>query len=177
MVGLILILVSLFTLISSETVMTPANYCTKHGGIVVNMTVQFDTYSGFVEGNSKKFCRILQQGNLGYIGLDTFGSTIPSLASTYAKYIVVDPTRFISGPFQTNNLNLCQSLGGGVVNFFLTDGGFTDEYGQVDICIFGDDSSVAGWTLLYMGLGERKDIKKAILATPLAIPIPIIPYV
>ena len=172
---ILFLLFSSIKVISSDTPLH--NYCIQHKGVVVNTTAEYDTYSGFVDGYSKQFCRIEQKGNLGYIGLDTLGSKKPSLAATYAKTIVLDPTKLIKGPFETNSLNLCYALGGSCIVYFLADGGFTDEYGQIDICMFGDGSTVAGWTLAYMGYKERKDIKNAIIAAPLSIPIPNIPYV
>ena len=152
-------------------------YCTQNGGIVINMIAYFDTKLGMVKGLQKKFCRILFSGNLGYIGLETLGSDSPSLAGTYSKSLVIDPSKIIKGPFSNSNLNLCYSLGGGNIVYYLKDGGFTDEYGQIDICIFGDGSSVAAWTLFYMGIGKRLDIKNAIVGSPLNIALPNIPYV
>jgi hypothetical protein len=153
-------------------------YCKQNGGQVIEMTAQFDTYVGYVNGNKRKFCRVLNSdGNLGYIGLDTFGANLPSLGATYSKSIVLDPSKIISGPFPVNNLNLCYALGGSNLSYYLIDSGFSDEYGQADICIFGDGSSVAAWTLLYMGIGYRLDIKNNIVANSLSIPLPNIPYV
>ena len=153
------------------------DHCKLNGGQIIEMTAQFDTSAGFINGNKRQFCRIQNQaGNLGYIGLDTFAAKEPSLAATYAKSIVVEQSKVISGPFGTNNLNLCYALGGGNIIYFLMDGGFTDNYDQVDICVFGDESTVAGWTLFYMGIGDRTDIKTNIVAEPLLIPLPAISY-
>ena len=153
-------------------------YCKQNGGEVVEMTAQFDTYVGYINGNKRKFCRVLNSdGNLGYIGLDTFAANLPSLAATFSKSIVLDPSKLIGGPFPVNNLNLCYALGGSNLSYYLIDSGFSDEYGQADICIFGDDSSVAAWTLMYMGIGYRLDIKNNIVANSLSIPLPNIPYV
>jgi len=151
---------------------TPEEYCTSKGGEVVLMTAVFDTHDGFVNGNQKNFCRVDQAGNLGYIDLNTFASKTPSLGATYAKSVKLDSTKTIKGPFDTPNDNLCYALGGGNIGYFLEDGGFSDQYGQTDICIFGDDSAVAGWTLLFMINGERDDILKNIVADPLAIDMP-----
>jgi hypothetical protein len=177
-VPVVVLLIIFFGSIICDDQALDEHYCKEHGGQVILMTASFDTGSGMVNGNKKKFCRIQDVNyNLGYIGLDTFGSKVASLAATYAKSITLSNDKEIKGPFETINLNLCYVLGGGNIVYFLTDGGYTDEYGQADICIFGDNSAVAAWTLYFMTLGARVDIKNAIVAKPLKINMPTIPFV
>lgn len=173
--SLILLLICI-SVVLSQTDKELEAYCTYSGGKVINMTAAFDTNGGYVAGNSKKFCRIESKDhNLGYIGLDTLGSRTPSLAATYAKTMTISQDKYVTGQFSTENLNLCYALGGANIVYFLTDGGFADEFGLCDICIFGDNSAVAAWTLLYMMMGLRTDIKTNIVADNLQIPLPTIP--
>jgi len=146
-------------------------YCLEKGGIISTKIAGFDTHIGYVAGLTMKFCQIDLNGNLAMIGLETFASTKPSLVSTYAKALVIDPEGRIKGPFSQPATNLCFSLGGSTINFFV-NGGFRDELGYAGICFFGDGSHISGWTLLYAAYGSRPDIKNGIQGEVLNINIP-----
>jgi len=154
----------LFVFISATSELTFQNndnyhdYCVKSGGVILNNTMGFGTRGGYVDGFSYDFCEIVKDGNLGMIGLETIGSTLPSLAATYIKNINIDRTKPILGPYYQPAVNLCYSLGGSCLNYY-HDGGFYDERGFSGICYFGDGSNIATWTLYYIGIGMRDDIK------------------
>jgi len=146
-------------------------YCIEKGGVISKKTAGYDTRIGYVDGNVLNFCQIEYQGNIGMIGLETLGSTKPSLVSTYIKSLIIDPTKKIKGPFVQAAMNLCYALGGASINFNM-NGGWYDELGYVGICFFGDGSHIADWTLLYAGLGFRVDVRDATKGEVLNINIP-----
>ena len=147
-------------------------YCIEKGGSVTSKVALYDTKSGPVEGYTMKFCQIpFFNFNQAIIGLETFASEKPSLVSTYAKNLVILPNQRVKGPFAHNGANLCYSLGGSSINFYV-NGGFFDSLGFWDICMFGDGSHISGWTLLYAALGTRSDIKDGIKGEVLNINIP-----
>ena len=148
-------------------------YCKENGGVVLTNVMKFDTKSGEVDGYIAEFCEIESNFNLGMIGLETLASTLPSLAATYIKLLTIDTKKPIIGPYSQPAVNLCQALGGSCINFH-HDGGFYDDRGFSGLCYFGDGSHVATWTLYYIGIGGRDDIKNLIRAEPLAINIPVI---
>jgi hypothetical protein len=148
------------------------NYCITRGGKVVSMVFQIGTSNGTEEGRIQRFCHLLSSGgNLGIVGLDTFGSTTKTIAATYSKKLVLNPNIPIQGSSQQFAVNLCRNLGGSTSNFFY-NGGFADQLGQAGICFFGDGSAIASWTLFYIGIGSRNDIKNKIRSTPFNIPVP-----
>jgi len=146
-------------------------YCIASGGTIITNVMMFSTRSGYVEGFVSDFCEIEQSLNLGMIGLETLASDKPSLAATYIKLLQIDTSKPIRGPFYQAATNLCFALGGSTVGFYL-DGGFFDERGYSNVCYFGDGSHIATWTLYYIGIGKRTDVKAAVKAEPLNINIP-----
>lgn len=166
---------TLFILILYTSCRDLEDYCTNNGGKVVQMKARFDTHTGSVNGYTMDFCRINKDSNLAYVELRTLGSNIPSLAATYVKRIRLDPDKKIFGPFNNLVLNLCYSLGGANIVYYILDGGFSDpDYGDSGVCVFGDGSAISDWTLFYIGNGLRSDIKEIIKAEPLKIDLPTI---
>ncbi len=147
-------------------------YCQSTGGTVIRMVAQFDTHSGFVNGVTKEFCKYKNHGNLAFVGLDTL-STAPTLAATYTMKLVIDKTKPLPvRPYANPAMNVCSDLHGTEVAFSVLDGGFADKTGQADICVFGDGSSISGWTMVYAADGSRQDIKQFIRSSALDIDIP-----
>ena len=150
-------------------------YCQQAGGVVEVMTAEFNTASGYVEGQSKRFCNFLVNDGFLVIGLETFASKKPSIAATLIKKLnyIADDSLLWRGNYSNPSHNVCKNLGGSGIGF-VASGGFTDRIGESDICVFGDGSMVSGWSLIYMA-NHRKgydDIKNKIQAQPLPIDIP-----
>jgi hypothetical protein len=146
-------------------------YCIESSGVILNNIVNLSTRTGYVEGYSVDFCEIVYENNLGMIGLETLASDKPSIAATYTKILAIDTSRVIRGNNVQPATNLCTALGGSTINQHF-DGGFYDERGYSGVCFFGDGSHIATWTLYYVGIGGRNDIKEKIRADPLSITIP-----
>ena len=177
LVGLVLIVLNSFIFARivklKETIPNDdyKKYCTDNGGVIINNIVSFGTFFGYVDGYDVDFCEIVQSGNLGMIGIETLASTKPSLAATYIKNLTIDSEKRIKGPFSQPATNLCYALGGACINYHV-DGGFYDDRGFSGVCFFGDGSHIATWTLYYIGVNSRNDIKNLVRAEPLAINIP-----
>ncbi len=153
-------------------------YCEKHGGKIIKMEAKFSTYSGEVTGITKEFCRIDDNGSLAYIGLETL-SKAPTIAATYVKSLKLDSTKMLpTTPYGNPSLNVCQELYGSEMIYAALPGttGFSDEYGASDICMFGDGSSIAAWSLIYAAEGKGNKIKNMIRSEPMNIKIPTITY-
>lgn len=162
---------------TSGTAVDPnETYCVASGGTVVSMTAEFDTYDGQVNGITKKFCQKISGNpewkNVAYVGLETL-STQPTIAATYIKKLVLTESSIIpTSPYANPSLNVCEALHGSEIGFSVLGGGFTDNLGQSDICIFGDGSSISAWTLIYAGYDVRNDVESMIRSIPLNIDIP-----
>ena len=148
------------------------DYCASSGGTVVTLVPQFETQSGMTRGVPKQFCQYSTDGNIEFLGLDTLASNAPSLASTFAKSLVIDTTKPLpTKPYSNPSLNVCSRLKGTSISFNV-NGGFADASGQTDICVFGDGSAISAWTLIYLADGALPDLKALIKAEPMAIIIP-----
>ncbi len=115
------------------------------------MPSQFDTHSGHVYGNQKIFCTFqIDQGFIA-IGLASFASKTPNIAATLIKKLPPIPpdSPLFNGSYSNPALNFCKNLGGSNIAFF-ANGGFANELGETDICVFGDGSMVSGWSLIYI---------------------------
>jgi hypothetical protein len=155
-----------------ETLQATKDYCIATGGDVVKLTAQFDTHDGLVNGVTKEFCRYDNHENSAVVGLETLSKT-STIAATYTKKLKLDKTRLLpTKPYANPSLNVCQLLHGSEIAFAAMDGGFSDDKGQLDICVFGDGSSISAWTMIYAAQGSRKDISRFIRSKPLAIDIP-----
>ncbi|MDQ5921323.1 MAG: hypothetical protein QG673_1381 [Pseudomonadota bacterium] len=163
--------------VESDNLASLAKYCeTPRGGLpagkVVNMVAKFSASNGTVEGITKQFCQYEFKGNLAVVGLETL-STKPTLAATYALLEKADPDKpFPERPYSNPSLNACRTLHGSEIVFAVPSGGYTDDIGEADICMFGDGSSISAWTILYMSTGSRQDMRKHIRSKPMNIDIP-----
>jgi len=147
-------------------------YCLQAGGQVEKMPAIFDTDMGEVKGNSKTFCTFAVDDGFLAIGLETFASSKPSIAATYGKMLneVGEASLLWQGDYSNPSHNVCKNIGGSTIGFVL-DGGFSNSFGETDICVFGDGSMISAWTLIYMA-NHRSGydaIKNKIKALPLPV--------
>lgn len=150
------------------------NYCEATGGKIVTLQAQFDTHSGYINGLSKEFCQYISKKNIAVVGLETLSKT-SNIAATLTQNLKIDDNKPLpTKPYNNPSLNVCQLLHGTQIAYLVVDGGFADNNGQYDICVFGDGSSISAWTLIYAAAGIRKDIKSLIQSRskPLEIDIP-----
>lgn len=156
--------------------LSPAQYCTSKHGKVEIMNTQFDTHNGLVYGLAKKFCTFEKQGGFIVIGLDAFASKRPNLAATFIKKIGKISTGSLlwKGNYTNPSENVCKNMGGANINFNVIDGGFTDDLGKSDICVFGDGSKVSAWSLIYMANGRAgyATVKNDVRSQPMNINLP-----
>lgn len=152
---------------------TNKDYCKSSGGKIIKAVAQFDTHTGWVNGVTKEFCQYLdKEGNLAMVGLETL-SIEPTLAATYTQKVIVEKGKgFPMAPYSNPSFNVCNRLHGAEIGFAVFSGGFADQHGQSDICVFGDGSSISAWTLIYAAGGQRADIKNLMRSEPLNIEIP-----
>ncbi len=152
-------------------------YCRAHHGTVESMRAEFNT-SMFASkfGLSQAFCTFMEP-NHGFvaIGLKTYASKKPSIAATIIKNLgPINPKSSLwSGPHKNPSANVCQNLGGSEISYY-SAGGFSDQLGEGDICVFGDGSMVSGWSLIYMENGRAgyRALKNSVHAKPIHIHIP-----
>lgn len=151
------------------------DYCRLSGGTAEEMTAKLATHSGWMTGLTKSFCNFKLPHGFVSIGLETFATEEPNIAATYMKILpeISADSPLWRGSSSIPSYNVCKNLGGAVIGF-VTDGGFADDIGQLDMCIFGDDSMVSGWTLIYMANHNEgyEEIKQKVKATPLDIDLP-----
>lgn len=170
----------------SATLMTTANayadkmddyadYCNKSGGIVEEMPVEIGTQNGMVTGQSKSFCNFNIEHGFVAVGLETFSAVEPSIAATFMKTMgsIAPNSPLWKGKYTNPSHNACKNLGGATLGF-VASGGFANQLGQSDICVFGDGSMVSGWSLIYMAnhAAGYDEIKDKVKAEPLDIDIP-----
>ncbi|MGJ3502215.1 hypothetical protein PsalN5692_03845 (plasmid) [Piscirickettsia salmonis] len=154
-------------------------YCQSKGGTPITMQAQFDTHSGYVNGFKHRFCEFNIDGNLAVIGLKTLSSTEPNIAATYTKKLpAIGDIKH--GKYANPSLTVCKRLHGSEITFAVIDGGFADNNGQSDICVFGDGSMISAWTLMYSSRSQYpkygySKIKDSINSTPMAIDMPKLP--
>lgn len=150
-------------------------YCESAGGQVEKMQTQFITNSGQQLGFKKKFCTFRGDNYFASVGLKTFASKKPNLAATYIQELksLEQGSPLFEGIYSNPSTNVCHNLGGTTITH-ITSGGFANDLGQSDICVFGDGSMVSGWTLIYIA-NEREGydvIKNQINSESLSIKIP-----
>lgn len=150
------------------------DYCVNSGGKVELMQVRFETRSGDFLGESKKFCTFMVDNGFIVIGLKAFASEKPSLAATFIKTLKPfgHNSSLWNGSTQSNpSLHVCLNLGGTSIRS-ITTGGFFNELGESDICVFGDGSMVSAWSLIYMANDREEyiDVKNKVRSTPLDLP-------
>ncbi|QAU23409.1 hypothetical protein EO087_04955 [Dyella sp. M7H15-1] len=146
--------------------------CVMSGGKVITAVPQFDTES-VVLGTPISICRFKEDTQLAYVGLTTLDAK-PSIAATVA-FIKIDPNKPWKLPPQVNpGPALCSLLGGSSIAEYSNGGISTPTDGEVDMCYFGDGSSIGGNTLVYTLLGTEHSVKQAIQSKPLNITLPAI---
>lgn len=147
-------------------------YCLEAGGAVEKMTAEISTGSGTVRGQSKMFCNFAPDNGFLSIGLETFSADEPSIAATYIKNLgeITDGSPLLKGSYSNPSANVCKNIGGAMIGF-VASGGFANQLGQSDICIFGDGSMVSAWSLVYMANHRTgyDEVKHKVKAEPLNI--------
>ena len=80
----------------------------------------------------------------------------------------------LKGPYTNPSANFCKHIGGSNVGFNMSGGGYQNDIGESDICVFGDNSMVSGWSLIYIANGRQgyDVVRASINSAPLSIPIP-----
>jgi len=145
-------------------------YCTENGGLVEEMSPEFNTSRGRVKGIKHKFCTFYINQGILQIGLDTFANHNPSIAASYIKTLpeIIDDSILFKGNYDNPSHNVCKNLGGTMIGFILP-GSFTNSLGESDICVFGDGSMVSGWSLIYMANHRDgyDEIKNKVKSVPL----------
>ena len=151
-------------------------YCTDNGGVVDTMTAQYSTESGFIPGFDKKFCTFERNNGYLAVGLETFSSIKANLAATFMKKLpeLASNSPLWKGEYANPGLNVCKNIGGSSISFHVMSGGFTNNKGQNDICVFGDGSMVSAWTLIYMAAHRTgyDEVKNNAHSEPLDIVMP-----
>lgn len=171
----VFILSYFMTVTYAEVVQDHKDYCVQKGGVVEEMAVEIQDASGWTLGHSKLFCNFHVNHGFLAIGLETFASDKPSIAATLAKRLdnIKMTSSLWNGSYKNPSHNVCINLGGSTLGYY-TSGGFANELGQTDVCVFGDASMISGWSLIYMA-NHREGydaIQHAIKAEPLSIPLP-----
>lgn len=176
-VKLLIVLSLLCFVASTESSTDEESYCNNNGGKIVEMVPRIQTRRGFIYGKSINYCQFevpTPEGGkrLAILGVDTFGSSKPNLAATFAKQINIDMKKPIIGPYKLNSYNICRTLGGGNIGYLYNGGMFDETKGESEMCFFGDGSSISGWTLIYIGAGTFDEIKSKIRSDVLDLSIP-----
>ena len=150
-------------------------YCSQSGGVVEQMPAEISTGSGMVKGQTKIFCNFTIQGGFLAMGLETFASDVPSIAATFIKKMddIAEDSPLLKGKYENPSANFCKNIGGATIGF-VASGGFANDLGQADICVFGDGSMVSGWSLIYMAIHREgyDEVKQKVKAAPMNITIP-----
>ncbi len=128
--------------------------CEQAGGKVIELRPLYEAHTGIVYGAPKEFCQFnnLRKGGLNEImGLDAFEATTPNFAETFVKKLKILPLQKLpTKPFNDPALNVCLELGGSEVEFTIPEGAFVNNMNaQMDMCVFGDGSSISAWSLAY----------------------------
>lgn len=142
---------------------------------VLKSYAEMDAGGGTVKGLSDRFCTFTTKDSFGMIGLDTLTSKSPSIAATYLlKGVKVDELeKLVPQNYDGNPATIyCQGLAGSSITRY-TSGGFTTPGGQDEVCVFGDNSKISMWVLIYVSqsadyLSMRKAVKSE--ALPLDLP-------
>lgn len=152
-----------------------AAYCRDAGGVVEEMPAEIFAGNSWVKGQSKLFCNFHLHNAFIAVGLETFAADEPSIAATFMKEMgeITSGSPLWKGKYSNPSQNVCKNLGGASIGF-ITSGGFVNQLGQSDVCVFGDGSMVSGWSLIYMANHREgyDDIKNKVKAPSLNIFIP-----
>lgn len=155
---------------------THIDYCHMLSGKVEDMKMIYHTSKGYIKGRSEKFCTFNIDKGFIVVGLETFASVTPSIAATFIKSMprLDMDSKLFKGPFDNPSMNFCKNIGGSNVLFNVAGGGYSNHLGESDVCIFGDNSMVSAWSLIYIANGRKgyDKVKEATRAEPLPIPIP-----
>lgn len=178
-IRLSLLLSSALLMLTSHAVAADSSeysiYCNQAGGVVEKMPAIFYTSAGKATGLTKSFCTFGVDDGVIAIGLETFASSAPSIAATYMKNLgeLSESSPLWKGNAANPSHNVCRNLGGSSIGF-VAGGGFTNQWGESDICVFGDGSMVSGWSLIYMAAHRSgyDSIKNQVRAEPLSIELP-----
>lgn len=111
------------------------------------------------------------------VGLESFASAKPNIAATLIKKLpaISFDSPLFKGKYNNPSLNFCKNIGGSSIPFTVISGGFANELGQSDICVFGDASMVSAWSLIYIANGRTgyELVREKIKAEPLHLRVPI----
>lgn len=161
---------------SENDIQAYADYCLESGGQVEEMPAQFDGPSGQVNGSSKQFCTFKIDKGFVVVGLESFASAKPNIAATLIKKLpaISFDSPLFKGKYHNPSLNFCKNIGGSSIPFTVISGGFANELGQSDICVFGDASMVSAWSLIYIANGRTgyELVREKIKAEPLPLRMP-----
>ena len=147
-----------------------AVFCQKQGGTIDTMVATYGSGPGTETGLSKKFCRIVSSGgNTTHISLEalsTEANLVTTIASKLTLYKSLDTDVILN--------SMCSDLNGATIGMYSNQGGFVDDSGYSNICVFGDGSAISAWTIYYMARGLNDDIKNMLTSrsTPLNVSVP-----
>ena len=162
-----LLLCSTFAFADNTELNTAQDYCASKGGEKISSVSIYDV-GNRQQGVTKTLCQFKTGPDkkvLAYVALDTLRTEQPTIATTYMKKLVIDKTKNLpSKPFFNPSLNVCQRLGGGSIAFVVGSGGFVDKNkNELDICVFGDGSSISAWSLIYLAESTPDDPDRTLL--------------
>ena len=137
---------------------TYIDYYHMLSGKVEDMKMIYHTSKGYIKRRSEKFCTFNIDKGFIVVGLETFASVILSIAATFIKFMprLDMDSKLFKGPFNNPLMNFCKNIAGS------------------NVFIFGDNSMVSSWSLIYIANGRKgyDKVKEATRAEPLPIPIP-----
>lgn len=148
------------------------DYCTHTGGKVKTITAEFQTADPAhpQKGLRKQFCTFKKDGGYIVVGLDAYASKHANIAATYIEKLgnIPEGSYLMAGKYSNPSWNLCKNLGGAIAGYH-AQGAFTDNTGQSDVCVFGDDSMVSSWSLYYMATGRDhyNEVKENVRSEPI----------
>ena len=145
-------------------------YCIENSGTVEKMVAK---YGGDVNGFSKKFCTFSKDNGFVAVGLKSFAAKTPNIAATFITLLpeISDSSELWLGEYRNPSMNVCKNLGGATISYNVVSGGFTNDLGVSDICVFGDGSMVSAWSLIYMANSRAHydEVKNAVRSEPIEI--------
>lgn len=122
-----------------------ANYCQQSGGMVETLPIEVD--NGMNQGRlAQPFCIFQWDNQRAIIGLETFASMTPSIASTYLKTLseISSDSPLWGHKPGSSAVDVCKNLGG--VPLFIDFG--QPIFGDSGMCVFKDMSIVSSRTLI-----------------------------
>ena len=155
----------------SSSLEEDAIFCQKQGGAVDKMVATYGSGPEAETGLSKKFFSIVSSsgGNTAYISLEalsTKSNLVTTIASKLTLYKSLDTDVILN--------SMCSDLHGATIGMYSSQGGFVDDKGYSNICVFGDGSAISVWTLYYMARGLNDDLKNMLSSRskPLNVSVP-----